>query len=217
MKSLSKAAIITYFLLITMIVAFQWFERRWRLGLLCVAYVVGSLRLLAPDKVEWIFTEGLVAKVTKHIEGALNEKDSTPEGRGYDRIWLSPEHLFIGAGEGAFARFTNKSGDKGVEIHSTWGTILFSYGIVGLTLYTACLFLIFRPAPPAHWAYFATIALYGVTHQGLRFSMAWVFYGIVFGMAHYGPRTRPGRRPRTATVQPLVDGTAAGKRPGVAR
>ena len=193
MKSLSKAAISTFFLLLMLIAVFQWFEGRWRWGLLCAAYVAATIWLLQPEKVDSLLSEGLVAKVTNHFDGALNEADSTPEGRGYDRIWLYPEYLFFGAGEGDFARFTNKSGDKGVEMHSTWGTILFSYGIVGLTFFMMTLFVIFRHAPVSHWMYFFPVALYGVTHQGLRFSMGWVFFGLVFGMTYEATKNRTRR------------------------
>lgn len=206
MKSLSKAAISSFYLLIVMAVLFQGFARGWRFPLLVAfCFGVGAVTF-QPQTVDKILNEGIVAKVINHFDGALSENDSTAEGRGYDRIWLHPWHLFVGAGEGAFARFTDKSGDKGIEMHSTWGTILFSYGIVGFSLLAACLLAIFRPAPWQHWLYFVPVALYGVTHQGVRFTMLWILFGIIFGMAqHTRSRDRAEHRSPSSWSRPSTN------------
>jgi hypothetical protein len=63
--------------------------------------------------------------------------------------------------------------------------VLFSYGIVGFSLFVVLLIVVFRRAPLAYMLYSLPIWIYGLTHQGLRTTMLWVFLGMAFGMAHY--------------------------------
>lgn len=76
----------------------------------------------------------LFSNIKKRFEMDLfnpKEKDNSFEGRYYDRIYKYPEYLILGAGEGKFERF-NLLDPK--EIHSTFGNILFSYGLIGLII-----------------------------------------------------------------------------------
>ncbi len=100
----------------------------------------------------------------------------------------------VGAGEGATWRFSGSFANPHIgdrEMHSTLGTVLFSYGAVGFALFAVTMALIFRPAPWAHILYSLPIWAYGVTHQGLRFATFWVFFALVFGTAHYLAGSRP--------------------------
>lgn len=93
-------------------------------------------------------------------------------GRGYDRILNHPEFLLIGAGEGAVYRFETALVEH--ELHSSIGTVLFSYGIVGLVLFSAALL---QPVLVGGWRLLVPMApplVYGLTHQGLRFTELWV-------------------------------------------
>lgn len=96
-------------------------------------------------------------------------------GRGYDRMINHPEYLLFGAGEGGFERF--ESALTG-EIHSSFGTILFAYGIPGLVLFSSFLCLILRRCGATGWLLFLPALTYGFTHQGLRFVMFWVLVGV---------------------------------------
>jgi hypothetical protein len=57
------------------------------------------------------------------------------EERGYDRIENHSEYLLFGAGEGATTRFAETTIIGTHEIHSSAGTLLFAYGIVGATMF----------------------------------------------------------------------------------
>jgi len=105
--------------------------------------------------------------------------DNQVEGRGYDRILANPEYLLLGAGEGLNKRFGGELASIGGELHSSVGTLIFCYGIIGFSLYSAIWYLMI--AAGTGFAYKAcAIApiLYGVTHNGLRFSAATI--AIVF-------------------------------------
>jgi hypothetical protein len=94
----------------------------------------------------------------------LGQSDDSLAGRGYDRFWRFPEYLIFGAGEGDFQRF---AGMYDVEIHSTLGSLVFSYGIVGAGLAVlATLMTIERR--PAGLLYLMPAMAYGVAHNGIR-------------------------------------------------
>ena len=100
----------------------------------------------------------------------MGSEYDTAGGRGYDRIMNYPEHILVGAGEGAYARF--RSDLYGSELHSTYGTLLFCYGIPGTLLFTLGLVFFFRSDPRV--ALFLIPALiHGTGHQGLRFAFFW--------------------------------------------
>jgi len=96
--------------------------------------------------------------------------------RGYDRLWTYPEYLIFGSGEGAFERFSSL---RTKEFHSTMGTILFSYGIVGLAAFLLFIFRTWRAVRLFHFCLFIPPFLYGVAHQGLRFSLLWILFAAI--------------------------------------
>lgn len=103
------------------------------------------------------------------------EFDDSIAGRGYDRIFNHPAYLLFGAGEGAFGRF--ESFLQG-EIHSTFGTIAFAYGVPGLVLFGVYMAKILRRSGGSSWLLILPALAYGLTHQGLRFTMLWVLFGV---------------------------------------
>lgn len=76
------------------------------------------------------------------IESRLTENDQedTFLGRGLYRILEYPEYLPFGAGEWRYYRFENRKGFEHYELHSTYGNLLFSYGIIGFL--TFCMYQI---------------------------------------------------------------------------
>ena len=62
--------------------------------------------------------------------------DDNFNGRGYDRLVKYSQYLLFGAGEGDYSRF-----GYDIEIHSTLGNILMSYGIIGLLLFVTMIIL----------------------------------------------------------------------------
>jgi hypothetical protein len=105
-------------------------------------------------------------------------RESLVTGRAYDRIYRYPQHLLIGAGEGNTMRFAEKE-IKAIEIHSSFGTILFCYGIVGLALFLAFLWSILRQAPIRVGAMILPVLAYSLTHQGLRTTSFWILLAML--------------------------------------
>ncbi|MFC3580134.1 O-antigen ligase family protein [Sphingomonas hylomeconis] len=129
-------------------------------------------------------------------ERLQNDNDeSQVEERNYDRLYRFYQYTVLGSGEGQISRFV-RQGQANMEIHSTFGTLLFSYGIPGLGLFLLFIVTIFRRVELQFAVYLLPALLYGVTHQGLRFTLFWALVGIMLSMAR--------------ETSPSLSGTAAG-------
>jgi hypothetical protein len=103
---------------------------------------------------------------------------SFSEERGYDRIWRNQQYLVLGAGEGGLSRFDTTAHVKNMEIHSSAGTILFSYGIVGSLLFVVFAWRVMRRSRLPLLIVLIPMLLYSGAHQGLRFTMLWILLAI---------------------------------------
>lgn len=104
--------------------------------------------------------------------------DDSVSGRHYARIVLWPQYLFLGAGEGLYGRW-----DVPREIHSMFGTLVFSYGLPGLAIVLALLAVVFRRNPRDFLIYLFPVLLYGLTHHPMRQPMMWA---LVIAVSHFG-------------------------------
>lgn len=153
-----------------------------------VAGVVGLLVVLLFSSPRTIIIVGLAAVALVSVGGPVSHaievsqeryehgKDarmSFSEERGYDRMIAHPEYLVTGAGEGGFERFV-KPGEPTREFHSSVGTVVFSYGIVGIVLFSLFFVRVVRRAPTRLAVMLVPPLMYTVAHQGLRFTMFWV-------------------------------------------
>jgi hypothetical protein len=187
--SLSKAAMVAFVLLLVTAIVFQHITRPIKLLFVALAVLASAVAITDSTQFGKVQSLGVVENVSKRLDNIGGQGDDTLGGRGYDRIWRYPEYLILGAGEGAhwrFSVFQINARQTDLEMHSTLGTVLFAYGIVGFTLFLSLVALVFWRAPLAHALYSLPIWAYGMTHQGLRDTMLWVFLGLVFGLAHYG-------------------------------
>lgn len=122
----------------------------------------------------------LVIQDTQLIENFIlrltsGERDNTILARGYTRIAQYPQYLFFGAGEGGNQRFPGAV----LEIHSTLGTVVFSYGLLGSILFGNLIWILYRGSGFANFLYLAPAFVYGLTHQGLRFTHFWILLAVL--------------------------------------
>ena len=191
MLSLSKAASISGMLLILLILAFCRCRRGAGL-VLAVVLVLGVLyEVAAGGLVERFMGFDSVTNLSHRLSNIGKSEDDNLMRRGYVRLIQNPQYLAFGAGEGGFERLTQIADRQSRELHSTLGTILMSYGLVGLALFGLLLFVIFGRAPLASIVYLVPIMMYGITHTGTRFSEFWIFLGLVYAQARYGTWGRP--------------------------
>jgi hypothetical protein len=134
--------------------------------------VVGGLGFLGVTQSEFgqKFQENLDAR-NENEEGRPDEITEW-EYRGYDRISNHPEYLVFGAGEGGYNRFDTFITNH--EIHSSFGTIAFCYGIPGSLLFILFVYAVLKKLPWFYLVYSLPLFAYGLTHMGLRFTIFWV-------------------------------------------
>jgi len=118
---------------------------------------------------------GLDVQIRNQVEARLAVADSKIENlfdeRGYSRILEYPQYIIVGAGEGARYRFGPRHSH---ELHSTLGTVLFSYGIPGLTTFLAMIWFVGRRQNAASWFLLVAPLVYSLTHHGLRTTLYWI-------------------------------------------
>lgn len=159
---------------------------------------------------------GPVAEAFDSVQSRMQSRRPTDEqgffvARGYDRIWANKRYLALGAGEGAKKRFKDSTRVLAhAEIHSSFGTILFSYGVVGLFMFMAFLRETVRGLPWRGVVVMLPPLVYATAHQGLRFTMLWVLLAL-FTAVRSTPVRAPPRasiaRTRTAHPSPIKAGT----------
>ena len=117
----------------------------------------------------------IVSNVSERLGNIGQQQDDSIMGRGYDRILDYPQYLLFGAGEYALERF------PGVvhEIHSTVGTVIFSYGFVGTLILGTFVWLLFRRVGLSQMLYALPAFVYGGVHNGTRFTLLWMLFGLI--------------------------------------
>jgi hypothetical protein len=186
-RSLSVAAI-GALLLTWVLVGIQALRTRRSLA---VALLLSFVPLAA---LGW-FTRGEAVLAGLERRSEQLERLSKYFARDRHLTWLIeyPEHLILGAGEGAAERFyTSRRGDTedgtngGAEVHSTLGVVLFAYGIPGTALFLLFLWRVVRADPAHALTLVVPLLAYGLAHNGLRFSFFWFCLAVVYCTARVG-------------------------------
>lgn len=164
--SASKAAVIGIVLLFALTII-----TNPRIILLMALATAGLLSIGGP-------IERAIDTTSERIRTDRRPQWSFFEERGYDRIENHPEYVIFGAGEGATTRFAETTIIGTHEIHSSAGTLLFAYGIVGATMFLAFLWRVIRRASVRSSLMLLPPLAYTVAHQGLRFNSLWVLIGL---------------------------------------
>lgn len=151
------------------------------------AMVVLGLLILTPNR----FSDALDRAQDRIVN---DETKPFLEERGYDRIFNNPEYTILGAGEGGYRRFRDSTAIGSHEIHSSIGTLIFCYGAVGTMLFGAFVLMTLFQATLRTWIVMLPAFAYGMTHQGLRFTMFWVLIGLAICLRHLDLRDLARKR-----------------------
>ncbi len=179
--SLSKASIIAGVVSIAFCIIYRYnnkgfFHRRNKVFLIVCGIVCILALLLAGTSGE---EASLLHRVFDRIANMGKEADSAlGNGRGYNRIFEMNTNIFWGMGEGAYERFSVMTGN---EVHSTYISILASYGGIGLFLWLLCMaeFLLRKKQVWFVLVSLSGVALYWVTHNGIRNTMVWMVIALL--------------------------------------
>jgi hypothetical protein len=193
---LSKAALLAGTVLLVLVLLQR--PALFIAGVGAVALLLGGM-VLVKDA-----TPAVLTNLEKRI--TTRESDETWATRGWDRIANHPEQLFLGGGEGYYERF--ESVINYTELHSSWGTLLFCYGVLGTAPFAYGLYLIGRRADLTLLAGLLPTLVYGLFHQGLRFTLFWAVLGVLCCLMR-GPD--PARLPTQAARGRDPRGLSAGR------
>lgn len=174
-SSLSKAAIVGYsgmliFFLLTKIKA-KLFDKRI---IIYLVIMISILSMACYFNREIITSNQLYTSVVNRISSIGSDNDDNLSARGYDRFTNYPQYLAFGAGEGEYLRL-----GYSVELHSTLGNILISYGITGLVLYLASILFSIKNSGYKDLYIVFFIFLYGLTHNGIRNTLLWMLVALI--------------------------------------
>ena len=165
--SLGKAATVALGLLFILHFSKKW----WHFVL---AAICGAILLLV------LQDQPILQELAARLSNIGEQRDDSLAGRGYARILIHPEYLLFGAGEFGLSRFPGETN----ELHSTLGTLLFGYGVIGSFLFSIILLRLLSRAGISNFLYLAPAFAYGLTHQGLRFSLLWVLFAALAVTGH---------------------------------
>lgn len=117
-------------------------------------------------------------KIFNRILSIGQNNDDSLISRGYGPLFEPDLRLIYGWGEG-FSSLT-----IGNEVHSTLGNILISYGLIGIILFGLFIFYVFLRVKNMSNLLFSLALilpsmLYGITHNGIRFTIFWVLFSIL--------------------------------------
>ncbi len=157
-------------------------------GLLNVRRILSGIGIILVGFLGLFFTEfgqSALERYQYRVDTSVKDQSGASEWeyRGYDRIFNHPEYLVLGAGEGAFDRFDTRA--VGHELHSSFGTVAFCYGIPGTIIFTLLLLSFFKGLKLSFILYSAPIFAYGVTHMGLRFTIFWIAIALFPILNHF--------------------------------
>ncbi len=174
----SRAGVVAF-----LVVALTWlyevsFRSRYRYVVLGSVMTLGVLAPTIPAVVDYLGDLEVVAR----LDARFNKEDSFEEVgfRNTDRITRYYYYALLGAGEGDLERFPYS---LQIEIHSTFGTIIFSYGIPGILLFASFIASLVRGLGWSHRMILAALFLYSLTHNGLRFPFFWFTLGTLIAEA----------------------------------
>jgi len=175
-SSLSKAAMVANSLLLCLLFAPRKVKAKNIVLFLCltISLLMSLILLYQADQLGNF-------RFYVRLSSMLHEEDSSLESRGY--FVLKDSSLL----EIIFGLGLSKTNLLlGHEVHSSFGAVFANYGLVGFFLFFALMFswcfrLFANYGVIAILGSCMPVILYGLTHNGLRFTMFWLLIGLTIG------------------------------------
>ena len=167
--SLSNSALLAFGIFFVLIALELMYRLRVRQSMYLVAFIF-LLVSLGYYLVE--FQPALLEKLNIRLREFGGQKDDNFEGRGISKLADYYWYLVFGAGEGAFYRFYP---DK--EVHSTYLSIIFCYGLFGFFLLARHLYVTVLDQFFLKMVWLLPMLAYGLAHNGIRNPLFWILLG----------------------------------------
>ncbi|NTW32742.1 MAG: hypothetical protein HGB12_08980 [Bacteroidetes bacterium] len=184
--SLSKAAIISVMSLVIVYVIIFLKERKLNIisgnKYIYAILMLGFIMIYNINNIKSINYEDLA--IYKRFYYMFDEKDTDMKERGYGVFsQASAEEMLFGiSSEGVISR-------HGAEVHSTFMSPITSYGIIGGGMFCAFFVTLIIGVADRYGIknaiiLFLPVILYGISHNGTRFSAFWLFLSVMFVSAN---------------------------------
>ncbi|MHA7943521.1 O-antigen ligase family protein [Formosa sp. 3Alg 14/1] len=129
----------------------------------------------------------LINYAINRLSGENISSDSSLGGRGYDRILDFPQYLVLGAGEGGVEyRF-----DSPIELHNTFLTMLFSYGLLGFFFFLRSFYAIASGATKYILILLLILSMHLNAHMSFRVPLLWMTLALLFYAKEYLKASKP--------------------------
>jgi hypothetical protein len=180
--SLSKAAMVAISPLIILAILEWKNEIRSRLlrssvNLTALLIAVGAVILLMSHFDAFVDSDN---QALRRLGRIGMDNDDNLESRGYALIVNPDARILFGYGEGYYKRL------YGHEIHSTLANVLTSYGVVGFWIFSLFILSILQHRLISlHACLLGLVFAYGLTHNGFRNTLFWVFLAILASSAEH--------------------------------
>jgi hypothetical protein len=168
----SRAALGGVLILTVLLFYFEGFRLKLKSFIFLLIGIIAIPILLQND-----FITNNIESLQNRGERFVNYNITEAQIRGYDRFWIHPEYILYGAGEGRFDRFDSY---HQMELHSGFGTILFSYGILGFLLFFIFFFKVLKKRLLFYLVLLTPVLFYNLTHQGLRTTLFWALLASIY-------------------------------------
>ena len=183
-QSSSTGMLMGVFLCMALRMISQIFRRQKRFKLFPIIAIMGGFVLASniflfgitlPHKLEGISILDRVEQKINKFSGQGSERnglDAFLTDRNLHKVFTFPYYMLFGSGEGEYERFL-RSSDVG-EIHSTFLSMLFYYGIIPFSLLLAWIFSQLRGIRFEIWAIYIAIFLESFTLLNQRQPFFWL-------------------------------------------
>lgn len=114
-------------------------------------------------------------KLNKAEKAVTEESDGLIEERGIDKLFLYPEKMLYGAGQGKYDRFIGAA-SLHHEVHSTIPSIIFSYGVIPTVLVLFWFYNNIKKIPIELYSIFISLLLESFTLLNQRQPFFWMLF-----------------------------------------
>ena len=174
LASLSKAAMVSLILSL-LVFAISIVNRKNIYVFVIFAALIGVVILRFALSVDW---DDII--FIRRLQGIGQDSDDSLEGRGYNAILeANAIELIFGLGYQKTLNIVSH------EVHSTFMSILINYGFIGFGLFLAFIIKLYKSTLNSYGflksiALFLPSLMYGLTHNGSRFTIFWCFLAFLY-------------------------------------
>lgn len=160
-----------------------------------IALLAVNLNHNSREEINLLEDQVIIERTMEKFEKTDGDSDiSLLEDRGYDIILKYPLYVLYGAGEGGYDRFVLATNNHGLEIHATFPSILFYYGIIPLAILLRWIYRKIKGCDPRIMIVYIALFIESFTLLNQRQALFWML--ISLGAIGVGSMILTNKRPQ---------------------